>query len=109
VNQFAILDASTLLSTGFGFSIVRSKSNKLFCLALCALLFALCMPAWAQQPAKVPRIGYLSSGDPTTASARFEVMRQALREMGYIEGQNIVIEYRYREGKPIDILISREN
>ena len=53
----------------------------------------------AQQPKKVPRIGYLSSFDPATESARSEAIRLALRELGYIEGQNIAIEYRYAEGK----------
>src|SRR4030095_1668602 len=53
----------------------------------------------AQQPKKVPRIGYLSSFDPATESARSEPFRLALRELGYIEGQNIAIEYRYAEGK----------
>ena len=53
----------------------------------------------AQQPKKVPRIGYLSSSDPATESARAEAIRLALRERGYIEGQNIAIEYRYAEGK----------
>ena len=55
--------------------------------------------AWAQQPKKVPRIGYLSGQDPATESARSEAIRLALRELGYIEGQNIAIEYRYAEGK----------
>jgi putative tryptophan/tyrosine transport system substrate-binding protein len=53
----------------------------------------------AQQPKKVPRIGYLSLLDPASESARAEVIRLALRERGYIEGQNIAIEYRYMEGK----------
>jgi ABC-type uncharacterized transport system substrate-binding protein len=53
----------------------------------------------AQQPEKVPRIGYLASSDPATDSARSEGIRLALRELGYIEGQNIAIEYRYAEGK----------
>ena len=57
-------------------------------------------PADAQQPKKVPRIGYLSSVDAATESARAEAIRLALRERGYIEGQNIAIEYRYAEGKP---------
>ena len=68
-------------------------------LALSALLFALCFPAEAQQPKKVPRIGYLSSFDPARESTRSEAIRLALRERGYIEGQNIAIEYRYAEGK----------
>ena len=55
--------------------------------------------AEAQQPKKVPRIGYLSSGDPARESTRSEAIRLALRERGYIEGQNIATEYRYSEGK----------
>ena len=73
--------------------------KKITGLALCALLFALSFPADAQQPKKVPRIGYLSAGDPARDSARAEAIRLALRELGYIEGQNIAIEYRYAEGK----------
>ena len=57
-----------------------------------------------QQPKKVPRIGYLSSSDPATESPRSEGIRLALRELGYIEGQNIAIEYRYAEEKTIGIL-----
>ena len=56
--------------------------------------------ALAQQPTKVSRIGYLSNSDPGTESARSEAIRLALRERGYIEGQNIATEYRYAEGKP---------
>ena len=65
-----------------------------------ALIFAMCgAVATAQQPKKVPRIGYLSNRDPASESARAEAIRLALRELGYIEGQNIVIEYRFAEGK----------
>ena len=53
----------------------------------------------AQQPKKVPRIGYLSPFDPASDSTRVEAIRRALREVGYIEGQNLAIEYRYTEGK----------
>jgi putative tryptophan/tyrosine transport system substrate-binding protein len=74
-------------------------NRKIFCLTLCAVLFALCTSAEAQQPKKVPRIGYLVSSDPATESTRSEAIRLALRELGYIEGQNIAIEYRYSEGK----------
>jgi putative ABC transport system substrate-binding protein len=63
------------------------------------MLFALCFPAAAQQPKKVPRIGYLSNNDPANESARPEAIRMALRELGYIEGQTIAIEYRYGERK----------
>ena len=55
--------------------------------------------AEAQQPKKVPRIGYLASGNPTSESTRSEGMQLALRERGYIDGKNIAIEYRYAEGK----------
>src|SRR5215831_6608654 len=75
-------------------------SKKVVCLALCSLLFALCSSADAQQPKKVPRIGYISSGDAASESARSEAIRVALRERGHIERQNIAIEYRYAEGKP---------
>ena len=73
--------------------------QKITVLTLCAMLFALSFPAEAQQPKKVPRIGYLSNGDPATESTRSEGIRLALRERGYLEGQNIAIEYRYAEGK----------
>jgi putative ABC transport system substrate-binding protein len=55
--------------------------------------------ATAQQPKKVHRIGYLSSGDPARDSAESEAIRLALRELGYVEGKNIIIEYRNTEGK----------
>ena len=74
-------------------------NRKITVLTLCAMLFALCSSAAAQQPKKVPRIGYLSAHDPASESARSEAIRLALRELGYIEGQNIAIEYRYAEGK----------
>jgi ABC-type uncharacterized transport system substrate-binding protein len=63
------------------------------------VLLAVAVIAQAQQPGKVHRIGYLSTVDPATDSARAEGIRLALRELGYIEGQNIAIEYRYAEGK----------
>jgi putative ABC transport system substrate-binding protein len=64
-----------------------------------ALLLALCSSAEAQQPKKVQRIGILTSNDPARESIRSQVIRPALRELGYIEGQNFAIEYRYAEGK----------
>ena len=63
------------------------------------MLLALPFPARAQQPKKVPRIGYLVSGDAAPQSTRAAAIRLALRELGYTEGQNIAIEYRYAEGK----------
>jgi putative tryptophan/tyrosine transport system substrate-binding protein len=73
--------------------------EKIRVLTLCALLLALCASAQAQEPKKVPRIGYLAPGDAARESTRFEAIRLALRELGYIEGQNIAIEYRYAERK----------
>src|SRR5215813_10076596 len=63
------------------------------------VLLAVAVIAEAQQPKKVQRIGFLSAQDPTNESTRFEAIRLALRERGYIEGQNTAIEYRYAEGK----------
>ena len=54
----------------------------------------------AQQPTKVPRIGYLQAPPPLAVAARTEAFRQGLRELGYVEGKNIVIEWRFAEGKP---------
>ena len=62
--------------------------------ALCAL-----RSAKAQQPAKIPRIGFLSPAFPSANPARSEAFRQGLRELGYVEGKNIVIEWRSAEGK----------
>ena len=63
------------------------------------ILLAVAVIAGAQQPKKVPRIGYLTALNPATESDRSEPFRLALRKLGYIEGQNIAIEYRYPEGK----------
>ena len=78
---------------------VVSKKTGLFWLLITVLLITV-SPATAQQPAKVSRLGYLSNTDPATDSPRAEGIRLALRELGYIEGQNIAIEYRYAEGRP---------
>ena len=73
--------------------------RKITVLTLCAMLFALCFPAEAQQPTKIPRIGYLGAASLSANAARIEAFRQGLRELGYVEGKNIVIEWRYAEGK----------
>jgi putative ABC transport system substrate-binding protein len=93
VKEFRILD--------FGFLIRRSKNKKALGFFSAALLSALCVCAQAeQQPKKVARIGYLSNTDAATDSARAEGIRLALRDLGYIEGRNIAIEFRYAEGRP---------
>src|SRR5262249_49161915 len=53
----------------------------------------------AQQPTKVPRIGFLGGASASSYAVRIDAFRQRLNELGYIEGKNIVIEYRYAEGK----------
>jgi putative tryptophan/tyrosine transport system substrate-binding protein len=66
-----------------------------------ALTFAMCrVVAEAQQPKKVPRIGYLSVSSLSVMADRIEAFRQGLRELGYVEGKDIVIEWRYGEEKP---------
>ena len=76
--------------------------RRIFSLVLGALLLALSHPAEAQQPVgKVPRIGFLttsSASDPLNA-LRLDAFRQGLRELGYVQGKNINIEYRYAEGR----------
>ena len=74
--------------------------KKFIALALSAMLFALSLSAQAQQPKKIPRIGYVSGvGDPNTPGPQVEAFRQGLRELGYTEGKNILVDYRYAEGK----------
>jgi putative tryptophan/tyrosine transport system substrate-binding protein len=75
----------------------KLMKKKIIRRAFCLILLALPFPAWAQEPKKIPRIGYLSLGSPASESARAEGIRLALRERGYIEGQNIAIEYRHAE------------
>jgi putative ABC transport system substrate-binding protein len=76
-----------------------TMSGKIFVWLLATVLLTTALPAAAQQQKKIPRIGYLSNTDPAGESARAEAIRLALLERGYIEGQNIAIEYRYGEGK----------
>jgi putative tryptophan/tyrosine transport system substrate-binding protein len=74
-------------------------SKEISCLALSAVLFAFSFPAEAQQPKKIPRLGYLAATTRNAQSARTEAFRRGLTELGYIEGKNIIIEYRYAEGQ----------
>jgi putative ABC transport system substrate-binding protein len=68
---------------------------EVFGFTLCALLYALCLSASAQQSAKIPRIGVLNALSATTVSTRMEAFKKGLSELGYAEGHNIVIEYRH--------------
>lgn len=91
MKQFWILD--------FGFSIGRSKSKKVVCLALGVLLYALCVSAEAQQTRKVYRIGFLWAGSASSMGSRTQAFLRGLETLGYVEGKNILIEYRAAEGK----------
>ena len=74
-------------------------TNKITRRTFCSMLLALPFPARAQQPARIPRIGILVGSSASSYSARVEAFRQRLRELGYVEGKNVVLEYRYAEGK----------
>src|ERR1051325_5349060 len=73
--------------------------TRVLCLSLTIATVVAGSIAQAQQPKKVPRIGYLSNGDSASESLRSDAIRLALGQLGYIEGQNIAIEYRYAERK----------
>jgi putative ABC transport system substrate-binding protein len=79
---------------------VKIFHKRLISFVFGALLFALCLPAGAQQPKKVPRIGFLFVSSLSSNLARANAFRQGLRELGYIEGKNIIIEWRSADGKP---------
>jgi putative tryptophan/tyrosine transport system substrate-binding protein len=78
---------------------ISSHHGLVLSLVLAVSLSDLGSLANAQQPTKIPRIGFLGVTSPSTISARTNAFRQSLRELGYVEGKNIVIEYRYAEGK----------
>ena len=75
--------------------------KKRMVIALSAVLFAFCVPAHAQQAKKIPTVGFLSEGFPSSVSdsTRIEAFRKGLHEIGYMEGKNISIDYRFAEGK----------
>jgi putative ABC transport system substrate-binding protein len=67
--------------------------------AFCSMLLALPFPAWAQQPGKIFRIGFLDNSTASGIAVLLEAFRQELRKLGWIEGKNITVEYRFAEGK----------
>jgi putative ABC transport system substrate-binding protein len=89
-------ELDTLLSAE---DVDETMKKKNTILTLCAMLLALCVSAEAQQPTKIARIGYLSGTSYSANSARVDAFRQGLRELGYVEGKTIVVEWRYAEGK----------
>ena len=74
-------------------------SGKILISLLATVLLTTAPPAEAQQAKKIPRIGYLTVSSLSANAARIEAFRQGLRELGYVEGKNIVIEWRSAEGK----------
>src|SRR6266404_3325517 len=76
------------------------KKAGLLSILFAVILLAVAVVAEAQQAKKVPRIGFLGAAYPSTNAARIEAFRQGLRALGYVEGKNIIIEYRWAEGKP---------
>ena len=75
------------------------RKAKVLSILFVVVLLAVAVIAEAQQPKKIPRIGYLYQGDRISDSTRIEAIQRGLRELGYIEGQNIAFEYRYADGK----------
>ncbi len=76
-------------------------SKNVFCFAIFASELAFCLPAGAQQPKKIPRIGYAASGgDINNPGVVVEAFRRGLRDLGYIEGKNVVVDYRYPGTEP---------
>src|SRR5262245_63299341 len=70
--------------------------RKITVLTLCAMVLELCVPTYAQQPGKIPRIAYLSGS--SIISSNIKAFQQGLRDLGHIEGKNIVIEWRFADG-----------
>jgi putative ABC transport system substrate-binding protein len=75
------------------------KKAALLSILLVAVQLAVAVIAEAQQPAKTHRIGFLSAASPSANTARIQALRQGLRELGYVEGKDILIEEKYAEGK----------
>jgi putative ABC transport system substrate-binding protein len=75
------------------------KKAAVLSILIALTMLAVAVTVEAQQPKKVPRIGYLGAASLSANAARTEAFRQGLRELGYVEGKNIFIEWRYGEGK----------
>ena len=76
-----------------------TRSKKVFCLALNAMLLALSFPVEAQQQSKIPKIGWLGARPAVTATEQRELFWREFRALGYVEGKNIAFEYRYADNK----------
>jgi ABC-type uncharacterized transport system substrate-binding protein len=78
---------------------MTQMKNHIFALNFGAMFFAFCVPVNAQQPAKQPMIGYLVGNSLSSQVGRTDAFRQGLRELGYVEGKNIVIDWQSADGK----------
>ena len=78
----------------------RTRTYRVFCLALSGLLLTICFPVQAQQAEKIPQLGFLYASTVPLTGGGLAQIKEGLRELGYIEGQNIAFEYRHAEGKP---------
>ena len=82
-----------------GMNLKSAFRNFKSAITLCSLLLAPCYAVDAQQPTKIPRIGFLAATSPQIETTRIEGFREGMRELGYVEGKNIVIEWRWAEGQ----------
>jgi putative ABC transport system substrate-binding protein len=78
---------------------VKLLTGQVISLAFSATLFAFCFSAGAQQPVKIPRIEWLTAGALAASPERISAFREGLRELGYVEGKNIIVEWRSPDGK----------
>ena len=72
--------------------------QRVFALTLCTAFLVFCLPAQAQQAKKVSRIGFMGASSATTSAQNLEAFRQGLRDLHYVEGENMAIEVRWAEG-----------
>jgi len=77
----------------------RLVVRRVICFVICAMLLVLCVSAEAQQPKKVPVVGYLAGSSVSIQKRNVDAFGQGLRELGYVEGKNILLEYRWAEAK----------
>jgi putative ABC transport system substrate-binding protein len=96
------MDTASNLRNGLLNALVRfcDRLRWNLCFLAAVALLAPPLAAGAQPPPKIPRIGYLGAFTPSAGAPLLEAFRQGLRELGYVEGQNIFIDYRWAEGKP---------
>jgi putative tryptophan/tyrosine transport system substrate-binding protein len=104
VNPFYIFNGSTSLTADFGFHIGSSKRNRVSCLTLAGMLLVLSSSISAQEQAKIPKLGWLGARSGITAASGREIFRREFRELGYVEGKNIVLESRYAPDNKFDRL-----